>query len=776
MSKYVDQTSGLDSNAGTFAAPWKTLAKVAASSISGEAVYLKRGEFWLEGLVVPVGVIKVGAYGVGSDPIIDGNSGVTACIDLDNVDGVILENLELRRADYGVRVAGASVNDIVLRNIRVSNHDVSGYLFATTAQGAVAPVMDNCTAFHSDVGLTVGSDNDVIVRGGRFYENSSKTSAVGIRTTGTGRVQCYDVEIAQNYTGLSEEGTGTSTFNRCWIHDNLEDQTYGVNGGLSIFRNCIITSPQTDLASTNLSHLDTGRIGRYYNCVFDIRNVRPVTVVGVRAEAGTDLTIVNCAFRCGPVAGNYFIDAASSGGAGVIRLIENNAYDNLGVTRWVVGVTTYTSLTAWQAVTDMATDPVDALAVEGHLGLVGDPEGNPLDAAPTASSIVRDAGQNLYATQMVDDFSRRFRPSSGPWDIGAFEFVEHTDFDPALVLSSDPHVRAVNSYAAILAYVENRLLASEWTTFRASLLDAGIPINPTLVTEFPNPWNLVHALQAMAFNFVASGGRYINPYPIAEAGQSVASLNVVGTLTVTGGDLSISGVVSLGALSTTAGDLAIGGDLTVTGALTMDAASSVFVVNSSNAVRVGSPTGGDITNGIAVEGFVGCAYLRLLTTVEIGAASAGDLFENADGDLFYKNQDSRVIPLNRPTHDTGWIGANSIPVPSLVPDIYIDGSPQLPLTVAAMPGEPGGPTRITVWVRIEKDLVDGVSPADSGDYYYYLVQGSDRDSNTLTGVDVQFDSISGNVTIIPGDPLLAGTAFNKDTLPEPEIRVLIWGR
>jgi hypothetical protein len=70
---YVDATLGNDSNPGTLAAPWKTLAKVNGYTFpTGAQIYLKKGEtFKGVSLVVPADYLSFGAYGVGANPIVD---------------------------------------------------------------------------------------------------------------------------------------------------------------------------------------------------------------------------------------------------------------------------------------------------------------------------------------------------------------------------------------------------------------------------------------------------------------------------------------------------------------------------------------------------------------------------------------------------------------------------------------------------------------------------------------------------------------------------------
>jgi parallel beta-helix repeat protein len=76
---YVDSVSGSDSNSGTEAAPWKTIAKVNSTNLlPGQSVGLKSGGLWRETLeVTHSGIegspITIGSYGTGALPIIDGS-------------------------------------------------------------------------------------------------------------------------------------------------------------------------------------------------------------------------------------------------------------------------------------------------------------------------------------------------------------------------------------------------------------------------------------------------------------------------------------------------------------------------------------------------------------------------------------------------------------------------------------------------------------------------------------------------------------------------------
>ncbi len=75
---YYVSTAGFDTNSGTQAAPWKTIAKVNSSTFQpGDFILFKRGEMWREQLVPPSSgspgnPITFGAYGSGNSPILSG--------------------------------------------------------------------------------------------------------------------------------------------------------------------------------------------------------------------------------------------------------------------------------------------------------------------------------------------------------------------------------------------------------------------------------------------------------------------------------------------------------------------------------------------------------------------------------------------------------------------------------------------------------------------------------------------------------------------------------
>ena len=73
-AKYVDFTNGVDTNAGTEALPWKTLAKIQASITSNETVYIKNSTFTLSDFYFSNAATNVKLQAIGQVSIAEGSS------------------------------------------------------------------------------------------------------------------------------------------------------------------------------------------------------------------------------------------------------------------------------------------------------------------------------------------------------------------------------------------------------------------------------------------------------------------------------------------------------------------------------------------------------------------------------------------------------------------------------------------------------------------------------------------------------------------------------
>jgi hypothetical protein len=128
VTYYLDATGGSDSNAGTStAAPWKTLAKINATTFhAGDQILLKAGQVWT-GQLWPKGSgasgspIILSAYGTGVKPRVNGASHVTSTVKFNDQQYWEIRNLEITNTAPPSSTPGANLQD--LRGIHISGDD-----------------------------------------------------------------------------------------------------------------------------------------------------------------------------------------------------------------------------------------------------------------------------------------------------------------------------------------------------------------------------------------------------------------------------------------------------------------------------------------------------------------------------------------------------------------------------------------------------------------------------------------------------------------------------
>jgi len=183
LAYYVDATGGADSNAGTSsAAPWKSLAKVNATTFhAGDQILLKAGQVW-SGLLWPKGSgesgspIVLSSYGSGARPRIDGASRVTSTVKLHNQQYWEIRNLEVTNTAPATGTPGANLKD--LRGVHISgdNGQTLNYLHIDGVY------------VHDVTGLVnwIGGDTANNAPGVTFqtgWDNSKKTGGIVFDTT-----------------------------------------------------------------------------------------------------------------------------------------------------------------------------------------------------------------------------------------------------------------------------------------------------------------------------------------------------------------------------------------------------------------------------------------------------------------------------------------------------------------------------------------------------------------------------------------------------------------
>ena len=235
---FVDATGGSDSNNGlSTGLPWKTIAKVNASSFSaGDSILFKKGETWRETLIVPSSgsagnVITFGAYGSGANPIITGSTNITGFaqsgliwdVTLSTRPYVVVVGSTHPHAMSASRGALAAPGDWFWTGNTLSvyaTNDPSG----TVEAGA----RDNPISTNNKIYLTF---DGLTVRGANLpYSSAHGVVKVGY-TTATGiTIQNCTIENG-SATGIDMRGSGTAT------DFTIRNNVIQYNGGFGIWVN-----------------------------------------------------------------------------------------------------------------------------------------------------------------------------------------------------------------------------------------------------------------------------------------------------------------------------------------------------------------------------------------------------------------------------------------------------------------------------------------------------------------------------------------------------------
>ena len=185
VTYYLDAGGGSDSNAGTStSAPWKSLAKVNATTFqAGDQILLKAGQVW-SGLLWPKGSgvsgspIVLSSYGSGARPRIDGASRVTSTVKLNDQQYWEIRNLEVTNTAPATGTAGANLQD--LRGIHISGDDGQTLTYLHIDGVYVHDVTGQVNWIGGDT-----ADNAPGVTFQTGWDNSKKTGGIVFDTTVT---------------------------------------------------------------------------------------------------------------------------------------------------------------------------------------------------------------------------------------------------------------------------------------------------------------------------------------------------------------------------------------------------------------------------------------------------------------------------------------------------------------------------------------------------------------------------------------------------------------
>ncbi|HET7841528.1 MAG TPA: right-handed parallel beta-helix repeat-containing protein, partial [Terriglobia bacterium] len=269
---YLDAAAGEDAHSGLSAAQaWRSLAKVNGTVFRpGDEILLKRGERW-QGTLQPQGSgtpekpIRLGAYGDGARPFIDGQTGTAVLIH--NQDAWVIESLEVtnnkeskqdalkvwagpRRPHYhfirirdciahdsggsGIHVGDATYgnyDDVVIEDSVSYNNQDSGIFIQGNDFAEVSRLAIRRSVAHDNGwdGIKIYSGRDGVIEYSTAYRNGWKQDArVGIWCWNSENIVIQFCESYENVTPGAHDGGGFDIdwscvrciIQYCYSHDN----------------------------------------------------------------------------------------------------------------------------------------------------------------------------------------------------------------------------------------------------------------------------------------------------------------------------------------------------------------------------------------------------------------------------------------------------------------------------------------------------------------------------------------------------------------------------
>jgi len=208
-STYYISTSGSDSNSGcTTAAPWKSIAKVNATTFgAGNSILFQDGGSWT-GELHPLGSgssgshIVISSYGSGARPIIAGN-GAAAAVDLVDQSYWTIENLEITNntATAAVRSGIQLQNNTagILSGISIVDNDIHNVKGYWVGSAGVQPSTSSGIAFNLSDAHAANGWNGVLINGNTMTTDDAGGIYIG-SLAGKGHAQNTTGVVIENNT------------------------------------------------------------------------------------------------------------------------------------------------------------------------------------------------------------------------------------------------------------------------------------------------------------------------------------------------------------------------------------------------------------------------------------------------------------------------------------------------------------------------------------------------------------------------------------------------
>lgn len=423
MSIYhYSQSLGNNANAGEFLSPRQTIAHLNANLVAGDIAVLRDGDSWDEQLAPVSGVIVVRSNTGASRPKIDRASvATTNCILLNGKSNVAVKGLELSRADRGIRLDGASDNNI-FTDVLISTMGVDGYVHETgsgTSNRLEMAVISACT----QAGVRARSTTKVTV-----VDSSITTCADGLATADGAIIDAQRTKLFANTDGTHFLNHSlVNTLDRCEIYDNAVD-------GVKHSPSAVTASPGTlvrsswlrvaaaPTATSSAFRIEGQAIGVAWGNVFINADTHAANIGYCLYNQASLFVAQNNMFACtNDNARSRFLFTTVAPSVGFTP-IDSNTYFIPGAVngqRWNFNGTLQ-NFAAWKANGGAPDATSNETAVSPF---AGDAFSGPAGAKLVATSAAVKGGANLGLINVPTDFGGRPWPTTGPWDRGIHRFA-----------------------------------------------------------------------------------------------------------------------------------------------------------------------------------------------------------------------------------------------------------------------------------------------------------------------------------------------------------------
>jgi len=180
---YYVNYDAADGGNGSINSPWNRIADVNSANLQpGDTVYFQRGDTWHEQLNIrtsgePGNPITFGAYGSGAQPIIDGGDTRAYCIELDDNDNIVIQNLHLKSGNRA-NLHGYGSHNIIIEDVLVEEADGENAYFGDADNLVVRRSIFRNARGINHHGLYIGGGtNNPIIEYCEFANNGNPTGA-----------------------------------------------------------------------------------------------------------------------------------------------------------------------------------------------------------------------------------------------------------------------------------------------------------------------------------------------------------------------------------------------------------------------------------------------------------------------------------------------------------------------------------------------------------------------------------------------------------------------